>query len=77
MLQMAEDAARSLEVQLIGLDARSASELRKAPRQIPHDSTDGFRVSSDNLFVPNKATIGPRCCAGTAARDISLDELSR
>jgi len=57
MLQMAQDAARSLEVQLIVLDARNATELGMVLRQIPHASAGGFTVSSVNLFVANKATI--------------------
>jgi hypothetical protein len=57
MLKVAQDAARVLGVHLITLDARNADELGAALQKVQRSSAEGFVVSSDLLFLVNKAKI--------------------
>jgi putative ABC transport system substrate-binding protein len=56
-LGAAQNAARTLGVQLMTLDARDQSELDAALRAVAKHSGDGFLVTSDILFYANAAKI--------------------
>jgi len=57
VLREARRAAQALQMQIITLDARNAGELNAALRDLRRSTADAFIVSSDVLFLSNKAKI--------------------
>jgi putative ABC transport system substrate-binding protein len=57
VLEEAQKAARTLRIHMIALDARNADELDAALRGIQRGAADAFVVSSDYLFLANRAKI--------------------
>jgi putative ABC transport system substrate-binding protein len=53
----ARKAGEALRVQIVPVDARNAAELDAALRGLQHRASDGFMVSSDVLFLGNKAKV--------------------
>src|SRR5262245_43811380 len=57
MLDEAQDAARTLGVELVVLRARSAAELDARLSALPHGMADGLVVSNDLLFLAHRTKI--------------------
>ena len=57
VLEEARSAARTLHIHLTVLDARNAEELNVALQSIQRSKPDAFILSSDVLFLANKAKI--------------------
>lgn len=57
VLKEAHKAGEALRMQVVAVDARNAAELDEALRRLQHRAHDGFMVSSDLLFLSNKAKV--------------------
>ena len=57
VLTEARKAAEALRMQVVAVDARNAAELDAALRGLRHRASDGFTVSSDVLFLSNRAKV--------------------
>ena len=57
VLRETQNAARALHLRLVTLDASNADEIEIALRGLQRDSADAFLVSSEVLFLANKARI--------------------
>ena len=57
VLKEAHKAGEALRMQVVAVDARSAAELDAALRRLQHRAHDGFMVSSDLLFLTNRAKV--------------------
>ena len=57
MLEEAQNAARTLHIHIIALDASNADELDAALRAIQRSAGDAFMVSSNVFFLANRAKI--------------------
>ena len=53
----ARKAAEALRMQIVAVDARNAAELDVALRGLQHRASDGFMVTSDVLFLSNRAKV--------------------
>ena len=57
VLKEARRAGEALRMQIVAVDARNAAELDVALRGLQHRASDGFMVSSDVLFLGNRAKV--------------------
>ena len=57
VLKEARKAGEALHMQIVAVDARNAVELDVALRGLQHRASDGFMVSSDVLFLGNRAKV--------------------
>ena len=57
MLKEAQNAARTLHIHIIALDANNADELDTALQRVQRSVGDAFTVSSNVFFLSNKAKI--------------------
>ena len=57
VLREAKKAGEALRMHIVSVDARNVAELDAALRGLQHRASDGFMVSSDVLFLGNKAKI--------------------
>lgn len=57
VLKEARRAGEALHMQIVAVDARNEAELDTALRGLQHRSSNGFMVSSDVLFLGNKAKV--------------------
>jgi putative tryptophan/tyrosine transport system substrate-binding protein len=57
VLKEARKAGEALRMQIVAVDARNAAELDVALRRLQHRASDGFMVSSDVLFLGNRAKV--------------------
>lgn len=57
VLKEALKAGKALRVQVVAVDARSEAELDEALRELRHRMSDGFMVTSDLLFLTNRAKV--------------------
>ncbi len=57
VLKEARKAGEALHMQVVAVDARNAAELDAALRRLQHRASDGFMVSSDLLFLANRAKV--------------------
>ena len=57
VLKEAHKAGEALRMQVVAVDARNAAELDAALRRLQHRAHDGFMVSSDLLFLTNRAKV--------------------
>jgi len=57
VLKEARKAGEALHIQIVAVDARNAAELDAALRGLQHRAPDGFMVSSDLLFLANRAKV--------------------
>ena len=77
VLRETQNAARALHLRLATLDASNADEIEIALRGLQRDSADAFLVSSEVLFLANKAKIARSSHQSKAPSDIPLGRLSR
>ncbi|MGH9578815.1 MAG: ABC transporter substrate-binding protein, partial [Terriglobales bacterium] len=57
ILKEALKAGEALRIQVVAVDARNAVELDAALRRLRHRASDGVMVSSDLLFLANRAKV--------------------
>ena len=57
VLKETRKAGEALRMQVVAVDARNAVELDAALRGLRHRAADGFMVSSDVLFLSNRAKV--------------------
>jgi putative ABC transport system substrate-binding protein len=57
VLKEARKAGEALHLQIVAVDARNAVELDAALRGLQHRASDGFMVTSDVLFLGNRAKV--------------------
>lgn len=57
MLEAAKDAAQTLHLELVTLDARDADELDRALRAIPSSGAHAILVTGERLFLTSKAKV--------------------
>jgi len=57
VLKEAQEAAHKLHIQVIAVNARNAEELDPALTSLQHGTTDAVLVTSDVLFLANKAKV--------------------
>ena len=57
VLKETRRAGVALHIQIVAVDARNAKELDAALRGLQHRAPDGFMVSSDVLFLANRAKV--------------------
>jgi len=57
VLKKTRKAGEALHIQVVSVDARNAKELDAALRGLQHRASDGFMVSSDVLFLANRAKV--------------------
>ena len=57
VLKKTRKAGEALHIQVVAVDARNAKELDAALRGLQHRASDGFMVSSDVLFLANRAKV--------------------
>ena len=57
VLKEARKAGEALRMRIVAVDARNAAELDAALRRLQHRASDGFMVSSDLLFLANRAKV--------------------
>ncbi len=74
LLESAQQAARTLHVQLVTLDARNAGELDAALRALPRSEAGGVLVPADLLFLANKAKIASAIRKARLPAMVSLRE---
>jgi putative ABC transport system substrate-binding protein len=57
VLKETRRAGETLHIQIVAVDVRNAKELDAALRGLQHRASDGFMVSSDVLFLANRAKV--------------------
>ena len=57
VLKETRKAGEALRMQVVAVDARNSVELDAALRGLQHRASDGFMVSSDVLFLANRAKV--------------------